>query len=145
MIMSFTYKYPRPALTVDAVVFRESDQKEVLLIQRSNEPFKDLWAFPGGFVDMDETVEDAAERELLEETSLNGITLKQFYTYSAIHRDPRHRTVSVVFVGNAKSGAEPKAGDDAKNARWFRLDNLPALAFDHAEILNDILGKEENT
>ncbi len=141
--MSFTYKYPRPALTVDAVVFRESDQKEVLLIQRLNEPFKDLWAFPGGFVDMEETVEDAVGRELFEETSLSGISLKQFYTYSAIHRDPRHRTVSVVFVGKAEKNTEPKAGDDAKKARWFGLDDLPKMAFDHAEILNDILKKEE--
>jgi len=140
--MSFTYKYPRPALTVDTVIFRKNEQKEVLLIQRLNEPFKDLWAFPGGFVDMDETVEDAASRELFEETSLSGIVLKQFYTYSAIHRDPRHRTVSVVFVGKAKSDAEPNAGDDAKNAQWFSLNDLPALAFDHAEILKDILNKE---
>ena len=133
--MSVTYKYPRPALTVDAIVFRKTSKTEVLLIQRGNEPFKNLWAFPGGFVDMDETVEQAAVRELFEETGIKGIELKQFYTFSAINRDPRHRTVSVVFVGFTEKNIEPKAGDDAKNAKWFELDNLPELAFDHAEIL----------
>ncbi len=136
--MSFTYKYPRPALTVDAIVFRKTPELQVLLIERLNEPFKEMWAFPGGFVDMDETVEEAAKRELEEETSLVGIELKQFYTFSAIDRDPRHRTVSVVFVGFANEKAKPKAGDDAKNAKWFSLEHLPKLAFDHAEILEKV-------
>lgn len=136
--MSVTYKYPRPALTVDAIVFRKSLKLEVLLIERGAEPFKNMWAFPGGFVDMDETVEKAAERELFEETGLTGIELKQFHTFSAINRDPRHRTVSVVFVGFTELNIEPKAGDDAKNAKWFDLNNLPNLAFDHAEILKKI-------
>ncbi len=137
--MSFTYKYPRPALTVDAIVFRKTPDLQVLLIQRLNEPFKEMWAFPGGFVDMDETVEVAVERELEEETALTGIVLKQFQTFSAIDRDPRHRTVSVVFYGFANEKAIPKAGDDAKNVRWFGLDNLPKLAFDHQEILEKIV------
>jgi 8-oxo-dGTP diphosphatase len=122
-----------------AVVRKKGDGYDLLLIQRKRDPFAGKWALPGGFVDMDETVEDAVGRELFEETSLSGIALKQFYTYSAIHRDPRHRTVSVVFVGKAEKNTEPKAGDDAKNARWFSLDDLPALAFDHAEILKDIV------
>lgn len=142
--MSFTYKYPRPALTVDAIVFRRIPDLQVLLIQRLNEPFKEMWAFPGGFVDMDETVEVAVERELEEETSLTGITLKQFQTFSAVDRDPRHRTVSVVFVGFADEKAKPKAGDDAKNAKWFDLDNLPKLAFDHAEIMEKVLRDKNN-
>ena len=137
--MSVTYKYPRPALTVDAIVFRKTPDLQVLLIQRLNEPFKEMWAFPGGFVDMDETVEVAVERELEEETALTGIVLKQFQTFSAIDRDPRHRTVSVVFYGFANEKAIPKAGDDAKNVRWFGLDNLPKLAFDHQEILEKIV------
>jgi 8-oxo-dGTP diphosphatase len=145
--MSVTYKYPRPALTVDAVVFRNMTNTEVLLIQRGAEPFKDMWAFPGGFVDMDETVETAAARELLEETGINEIKLHQFHTFSAINRDPRHRTVSVVFVGFTELITEPNAGDDAKNAKWFDLRNLPNLAFDHAEILekikNEVLIKKD--
>jgi len=139
--MSFTYKYPRPALTVDAIVFRKTPDLQVLLIQRLNEPFKEMWAFPGGFVDMDETVEVAVERELEEETALTGIVLKQYQTFSAIDRDPRHRTVSVVFYGFANEKAIPIAGDDAKNAKWFGLDNLPKLAFDHAEILKELISK----
>lgn len=140
--MSFTYKYPRPALTVDAIVFRKKQDWEVLLIQRLNEPFKDMWAFPGGFVEMNETVEEAVERELEEETALTGIDFKQFHTFSAVDRDPRHRTVSVAFIGIDKSGAEPSAGDDAKNAKWFKVNNLPVLAFDHKEIIEKVIREE---
>ena len=135
--MSYTYKYPRPALTVDAIVF--NNENEILLIQRSSEPFKDLWAFPGGFVDEDETVEKAVYRELEEETGIKQVKLKQFYTYSEPDRDPRHRTVTVAFVGKVLSILQPKAGDDAKNAEWFKLADLPPLAFDHAQILKEVL------
>lgn len=135
--MSFNYKYPRPALTVDAIVF--NNEKEILLIQRSSEPFKDLWAFPGGFVDEDETVEKAVYRELEEETGIKQVKLKQFYTYSEPDRDPRQRTVTVAFVGKVMSMSKPIAGDDAKNAQWFNLNDLPKLAFDHAQILKEIL------
>lgn len=134
--MSYTYKYPRPALTSDAVVFYNN---EVLLIQRSAEPFKDMWAFPGGFVNEDETVETAASRELEEETGISDVELKQIYTFSNPNRDPRHRTVTVAFIGNLDNKVEPKAGDDAKNARWFNLNDLPPLAFDHEEILEKAL------
>lgn len=137
--MSYTYKYQRPALTVDAIVLRKNTNIEVLLIQRGQPPFENKWAFPGGFVDMEETVEYAVERELLEETGLTGIKLKQFYTFSALDRDPRHRTISVAFVGIAVSDIEPKAGDDAKNAKWFNIDSLPELAFDHKEIMEKVL------
>ncbi|MFO8087095.1 MAG: NUDIX hydrolase [Bacteroidales bacterium] len=135
--MSFTYKYPRPALTVDAMVFnKQADGLFVLLVKRKNEPFAEQWAFPGGFVDMHETVEDAAARELYEETNLKGIQLKQFYTFSAVDRDPRGRTVSVVFFGFADlHHAEVKAGDDAADVAWHPLNQLPKLAFDHQQIL----------
>lgn len=135
--MSFTYKYPRPALTVDAIVF--NDNSEILLIQRASQPFKDIWAFPGGFVNEDETVETAVYRELEEETGIKEVQLKQFYTYSEPDRDPRHRTVTVAFVGKTLITTKPKANDDAKNAQWFKLNNIPSLAFDHAQILEDVL------
>lgn len=142
--MTYTYKYPRAALTVDAIVFRKPTSPEVLLIQRANEPYKEMWAFPGGFVDMQETVEDAVVRELFEETGLSNINLKQYYTFSALERDPRHRTVSVVFVGMTDTNALAIAGDDAKNTQWFALDSLPELAFDHAEILEKLLKESGN-
>ena len=134
--MSYTYKYPRPALTVDAIVFHVN---EVLLIQRSTEPFKDMWAFPGGFVDENENAETAVQRELEEETGITDIELKQFYTFSEPERDPRHRTVTIAFIGKTLNRPIPTAGDDAKNARWFSLNELPPLAFDHAEILEKAL------
>jgi len=137
----FVYKYPRPALTVDAVVFCEEETNySVLLIKRKNPPFQDCWAFPGGFVDMDETVEQAAVRELEEETCLNSISLRQLKTYSAIDRDPRGRTVSVVFVGFTDStNSEVMGADDAAEAKWFQLNKLPELAFDHKGILQDAI------
>ncbi len=138
--MSYTYNYPRPALTVDMIVTRIIDSKvEVLLIQRLHNPFKDSWAFPGGFVDMDETLEQAATRELVEETRLKNANLKQYKAYSALNRDPRGRTVSVVFVGEITGDVSIKAGDDAKNAAWFNINKLPPLAFDHDEIIQEVL------
>jgi len=134
--MPYTYKYPRPALTVDAVVFKKSDKEtSVLLIERKNPPYKGKWALPGGFVDMDETVESAAARELLEETGLAGIKLQQLHTFSAVERDPRGRTISVVFWGVITNSETARAGDDAADAKWFSIDNLPDLAFDHQEIM----------
>jgi len=135
--MPYCYKYPRPALTVDALVF--SSDKKVLLIQRKNPPFKGLWALPGGFVDMDETPEAAVERELEEETGLKGITLKQFHTYGALNRDPRHRTVSIVFIGEVGGSGNyiPSGMDDAVDAGWFSVDDLPNIAFDHKKIILD--------
>jgi 8-oxo-dGTP diphosphatase len=139
--MTYTYKYPRPALTVDIAIFREgTDDHEILLIKRKNHPFKGMWALPGGFVDMDETVETAASRELFEETSLSGIHLEQFQVFSEVDRDPRGRTISVVFMGLLNDDQEAKAKDDAKEARWFDLEKLPELAFDHRKII-DLLTK----
>ncbi len=135
--MSFTYEYPRPALTVDAVIFRRFENEwQVLLIKRGNEPFKGMWAFPGGFVDMDEELIDSAKRELQEETGLTDVDLYQLYAFGTIGRDPRHRTVSVVYWGVAQmENSEVTGGDDAEQARWFPVGNAPGLAFDHHEIL----------
>ncbi|PKQ63177.1 hypothetical protein BZG02_10490 [Labilibaculum filiforme] len=138
----YTYKYPRPALTVDCAVFCKLDSKlYVLLIQRANAPFQDSWAFPGGFVDMDEDIEVAAYRELKEETGFVGFGLKQFKTYGAVNRDPRGRTVSVVYTGTIVSNELPivKGDDDAKQAKWIDLEKIPDLAFDHDQIMADIL------
>lgn len=138
--MHFSYKYPRPAVTVDAIVFALVPDTKLLLIQRKNPPFQNQWSFPGGFVAMSETLEEAVERELQEETGLLLKNLRQFKTFSAIDRDPRGRTLSVAFV--AKLAGEPVplvAGDDAENARWFPLSELPALAFDHEAILKEVV------
>jgi 8-oxo-dGTP diphosphatase len=107
------------------------EKPEVLLIKRANEPFRGKWALPGGFVDKDEPLEDAAVRELKEETGLSNILLTQMHTFGNPGRDPRGHTVSVVFVGYLPLAAEAKAGDDAAEVDWFSLDKLPELAFDH--------------
>jgi 8-oxo-dGTP diphosphatase len=134
--MSYTYAYPRASLTVDAVVFRRAPQKtELLLIQRGNEPFKGMWALPGGFLDMNETLEEAVQREVREETGLSGIDFRQLHAFSALDRDPRGRTVTVVFWGIFKDQIEAHPGDDAEKAQWFDLDTLPELAFDHADVI----------
>jgi 8-oxo-dGTP diphosphatase len=141
--MKYSYTYPRPAVTVDAAIFRKTDTGwEILLIKRGNEPFLGMWALPGGFVDMDETLEQAVVRELQEETGLQGINLEQLHTFSAVNRDPRHRTISTVFLGIIP-GLQLKAvaGDDALDARWFRVDQLPELAFDHADVMKFALQK----
>jgi len=140
--MSYIYEYPRPALTVDATVFREVEGSiELLLIQRDRPPFEGGWALPGGFVDMDETLEEAVVRELEEETSLKGIHLEQLKAFSAIDRDPRGRTVSVVFWGILKDDQQAKAGDDARNTKWFPVNLLPELAFDHAVVVKTAIQK----
>ncbi|MBR4773345.1 MAG: NUDIX hydrolase [Bacteroidales bacterium] len=131
----FTYEYPRPMLTADCVVLRNN---EVLLIRRGNEPFRGCWALPGGFMEMDETIEHCAERELQEETGLQvaETDLHLIGIYSTLGRDPRGRTVTAAYLVRLVSG-EPKAGDDAAEVRWWPLANLPSLAFDHAEIITD--------
>ncbi len=141
--MSFTYDYPRPMLTVDAVVFRINGEKpEVLLIQRKHDPFAGMWALPGGYVDMNETVEEAIVRELEEETGLKTNNLRQLYTFSAIGRDPRGRTVSVTFFGlTDMNNSTVKGGDDASDAQWFAVENLPQLAFDHIKAVEMAVSK----
>ena len=141
--MPFTYKYPRPALTVDCVIFcKENNEAKVLLIQRDKPPFEGQWALPGGFVDIDETLEIAAKRELEEETGLVNVELEQLYTFGAIDRDPRGRTVSVVYYGFADAKqSKIKASSDARRVKWFSINKLPRLAFDHQDIMKAAIKK----
>ena len=135
--MPYIYEYPRPAVTVDCLVHRlAGNQPEILLIKRNNEPFRGMWALPGGFVGMDETLVKAAKRELSEETGLVITGLEQFHTFDKVDRDPRHRTISTVFIGTVEyAGAKTIAGSDAGDVKWFPLTQLPELAFDHNEII----------
>lgn len=136
--MPYTYDYPRPALTVDCVIFGldESHKLKVLLIQRAHAPFKGQWALPGGFVDMDEGLETAALRELEEETGVKNVFIEQLYTFGAPGRDPRGRVVSVAYFALVNLEEHPvEASSDARRVRWFEIDSPPQLAFDHHDIL----------
>ena len=139
--MPFTYDYPRAALTVDCVVFGfDEGALKILLIRRGIEPFKNRWALPGGFVLPDETLDDAARRELQEETGLHEIYLEQLFTFGELKRDPRERVISVAYFALVRRADHlPAASTDAAEAAWFELENIPALAFDHAEILKTAL------
>ncbi len=129
-------------VTVDVVVWRKLSTKvAVLLIQRKNSPFKNDWAIPGGFVDENEDLADAAKRELLEETAIAIDSLQQVGAFGKPGRDPRGHTVSIAYVGRADDSAVAKAQDDAADAQWFEIDALPKLAFDHAEILQTAIEK----
>ncbi|HEV7925960.1 MAG TPA: NUDIX domain-containing protein [Verrucomicrobiae bacterium] len=141
--MPYTYQFPRGALTVDCVVFGyDEGELKVLLIQRALEPFKARWALPGGFVRADETIDEAARRELAEEAGLRGVFLEQLYTFGAIHRDPRERVVSVAYYALVKlSDHRAKAATDAANAEWFLISKMPKLAFDHADIVATALAR----
>ena len=135
----YTYDYPRPALTVDVVAFSVQNKKlSVLLVRRALEPFIGMWALPGGYVQIEEDIEKAAERELEEETGLQGAYLEQLYTYGDPERDPRGRVVSVAHFALIPSNApiQSAGGSDASEASWQPLDQLPQLAFDHAEIID---------
>lgn len=135
--MAFTYEYPRPAVTADCVVIAKENEPKVLLIRRGNEPFKGCWAFPGGFMNMDETTEQCAVRELEEETGLKVTEIKQIGAYSKVDRDPRGRTVTVAYLVVIDKAEAVKGGDDAAKAQWFPISGLPKLAFDHEEIMKD--------
>jgi len=133
----YIYDWPRPMVTVDAVVFGVFDNNfKLLLINRKNEPFKGKWALPGGFVGIDEELEDAAARELKEETGLINVPLQQMHTFGKCGRDPRGRQITIVFMGITNKGLDNiLAGDDAADVRWFDIDNLPNdLAFDHNRV-----------
>jgi 8-oxo-dGTP diphosphatase len=141
--MPFSYQYPRAALTVDCVVFGfDEGELKVLLIERALAPFKGRSALPGGFVRVDEALEEAARRELAEETGLENVFLEQLYTFGAVDRDPRERVVSVAYYALVKlSGHRAKAATDAANAEWFPVSKAPKLAFDHADILATALAR----
>jgi len=133
---SYTYDWPRPMLTVDAVVYALVDGRiMLLLIRRGKEPFKGRWAFPGGYLELDEELKNAAARELQEETGLTDVTLEQMHTFGTLGRDPRGRTISVVYLGQVSPDRmDVRAGDDAAEAQWFDAENLPPMAFDHDRI-----------
>ena len=141
--MSYTYEYERASNSADIAVFRKNDnQTEILLIRRKNEPYQGMWALPGGFMEMNEPLEVTAIRELEEETGLKGISLEQYRTFSQVNRDPRTRVITTVFYGFADFGNSHAAGgDDAEEARWFNVEELPALGFDHQDIIHGLLRK----
>jgi len=136
----FTYEYARPAVTADIAVLRLENVPEILLVQRKDPPFQGMWALPGGFMEMEETLEEAARRELLEETSVSADELIRFDTYDQPGRDPRGRTITQVFVLLWNKGmGMPEAGSDAKSLAWHELTALPELAFDHDHIIGDVI------
>ena len=139
--MGYTYNYPRPAVTTDCLVFtRPKKKNHLLLIQRDQAPFKGMWALPGGFVEIEEDITNGAYRELEEETGIRNIILYQFKTFGEVNRDPRGRTISIVYYGIVHpEETSLQAGSDAKSARWFTIDNLPELAFDHNKIINEAI------
>lgn len=137
--MTYTYKYPRPAVTADCIVITEDTDAKVLLIQRGDEPYKECWAFPGGFMNMDETTEQCAIRELEEETGLKVAGLHQIGAYSKVDHDPRGRTVTVAYLAIIDKPFPVIGQDDEAQAEWWPLTSLPQLAFDHDEIMEDAI------
>lgn len=133
--LKYSYQYPHPSVTTDCVIFGFDGVKlKVLLVERGMAPYKGRWAFPGGFLNMDESAEEGALRELKEETGLEGAYIRQFHTFSAPQRDPRERVITIAYYALVRM-QEVKGGDDASDARWFALDEVPPLAFDHDQIL----------
>ena len=149
--MAYTYKYPRPAVTADCIVITKEAEPKVLLIERGDKPFKGCWAFPGGFMNMDETTEQCAIRELEEETGLKVNEVHQIGAYSKVDRDPRGRTVTVAYLAIIDKTMDVSGQDDAAKAQWFPLTAFldkpsgkaerPELAFDHDEIMRDAIRK----
>lgn len=136
--MPTTYEYPRAALTVDCVVFGiDAGDLKVLLIQRKQAPFQHAWALPGGFVRVDETLDEAARRELAEEAGVTEVYLEQLQTFGDLGRDPRERVVTVAYYALARlADHKLRAATDAMGVGWFPLRQLPQLAFDHAQIVD---------
>jgi 8-oxo-dGTP diphosphatase len=139
----YVYAWPRPMAAADAVIFKlTGGEAKMLLVKRKNEPFKGKWCVPGGFVNLDEELEDASARELKEETGLSGVKLEQMHAFGKVGRDPRGRVITVTFMGIAGRGQKIKAGDDAAEAKWFDIEKLPRdLAFDHNEVVKIAIGK----
>lgn len=136
---NYYYKYPHPAVTTDSVIFGfDGTSLKVLLIERGLEPYKGRWAFPGGFINMDEDADEGARRELKEETGFSAAYMEQFHTFSAPGRDPRERVISIAYYALVQM-QEVTAGDDAAKARWFSIEDVPQLAFDHDLILHKAL------
>lgn len=136
---NFCYRYPHPAVTTDCVIFGfDGERLNVLLVQRGGEPYLGWWAFPGGFVRIEESAEQGALRELREETGLTPAYVEQFHTYSNPDRDPRERVITIAFLALVRI-ADVRGGDDAADAKWFPIDEIPHLAFDHDQILRDAL------
>lgn len=143
---AFCYDYPRPSVTVDVILFyRDGERIDVLLIKRGRAPFKGAWAFPGGFVEQDESLERAAARELKEETGLEGMQLEQLGAFGDPGRDPRGHTVSIAFVALLESRADGIGADDADEAQWHSAKRPPRLAFDHKKILRRALDRVFDT
>ena len=141
----YTYDYPRASVTADVAVLRLLEVPEILLVQRKDPPHKDMWALPGGFMEMEETLEEAARRELLEETGINAGELIRYDTYDKPGRDPRGRTITQVFVMIWKEEmGTPEAGSDAEKLAWYGLTELPELAFDHNLIIRDVINMMKN-
>lgn len=139
--MSYTYRYPHPAVTADCLVFAPNAHGDtcILLIERKQPPCQGQWAFPGGFMNIDETADEAAQRELAEETGLHVTKVQQVGAFTAVDRDPRERVITIAYYTELDA-VQPVCGlDDARQARWFPLNELPPLAFDHAEILQRAL------
>lgn len=139
--MPYTYDYPRPAAAADCLVFHRDaapgSEWHILLIQRDRPPYEGCWAFPGGFMEIDETIDETARRELEEETGLRDVAFEQMHAFSRPDRDPRGRVLTVAFcaVVPDRDAARLHAADDARDARWFPLSALPPLAFDHEEMM----------
>ena len=137
----YCYRYPHPAVTTDCVIFGfDGGDLKVLLIERGLDPYKGCWAFPGGFLNPDESAEEGALRELKEETGVENAYIEQFHTYSTPDRDPRERVITIAYLAFVKL-QEVKGGDDAADARWFAVNDIPKLAFDHDIILRDALSR----
>src|SRR6266849_4947537 len=136
MKKKYTYDYPRASVTVDIAIVTREKRPRVLLIPRKHPPFVGMWAIPGGFVEMEETLEAAARRELFEETCLRTSKLQQLHSFGDPGRDPRGRVISVVFLAQVDPRKlKPRAADDAAEVGWHDFQHPPPLAFDHAEIL----------
>lgn len=143
--MKYQYDYPMPSVTADCLIFAfDKNEKclKLLLIKRKDDPFKGYWAIPGGFVEFNESIDEAAKRELKEETGIVDVPLEQFYTFGNPNRDPRGRVITIAHYCIINiDDVKIKAGDDAENADWFNIKNLPELAFDHDMIINMAISK----